>query len=41
MIENIEDLRSLRLEGNAEDIEIELNNLVLMKLIVKNTFCSI
>ncbi len=26
MIENIEDLRSLRLEGNAEDIEIELNN---------------
>ncbi len=26
MIENIEDLKSLRLEGNFEDIELELNN---------------
>ena len=26
MLENIEDLQSLRLEGNFEDIEIELNN---------------
>ena len=26
MIENIEDLKSLRLEGNYEDIEIELEN---------------
>lgn len=26
MIENIEDLKSLRLEGNFEDIELELEN---------------
>jgi len=26
MIENIEDLKSLRLEGNFEDIELELDN---------------
>lgn len=26
MLENIENLQSLRLEGNFEDIEIELNN---------------